>query len=141
MANQIYTGSNGTIYSGSTAIASIRSFSIEETFETVDATTMNVSGVAFRTNKPTFGAWTATVDVYWTTDDAAGDKVEAGGMLKPGPDEVTLHFWPAGDGAAELGYTGTALVTSRSISSSVDGMIEASITVIGTAPLTTENGV
>jgi len=140
MANQIYTGSNGVVYSGSTAVASIRSFSLEQTHETVDATVMNVSGVAFRTNKPTFGAWTATVDVYWTTDDAAGDKVEAG-MLTPGPDEVTLHFWPAGDGATELGYTGNALVTSRSISSSVDGMIEASITVIGTAPLATENGV
>jgi len=139
MATQIYTGSNGVIYSDSTAIASIRSFSIEETHETVDATVMNVSGVAFRTNKPTFGAWTATVDVYYTTDDAAGDKVEVG--LRPGPNEVTLHFWPAGDGANELGYTGNALVTSRSISSSVDGMIEASITVIGTAPLTTENGV
>lgn len=138
MANQIYTGSNGVVYSGSTAIASIRSFSIEETFETVDATTMNVSGVAFRTNKPTFGAWTATVDVYYTTDDTGGDKTEVG--LTPGPDEVTLHFWPTGDASTgELGYTGTALVTSRSISSSVDGMIEASISVIGTAPLTTEN--
>ena len=139
MAQQITTGSNGVIYSGSTAIASIRSFSIEENFETIDATTMNVSGVAFRTNKPTFGSWTATVDVYWTTDDTAGDKVEVG--LTPGPDEVTMHFWPAGDGTNELGYTGTALVTSRSISSSVDGMIEASISVIGTAPLETENGV
>ena len=138
MANQIYTGSNGVVYSGSTAIASIRSFSIEETHETVDATTMNVSGVAFRTNKPTFGAWSATVDVYYTTDDTGGDKVEVG--LRPGPEEITIHFWPAGDATTgELGFTGTALVTSRSISSSVDGMIEASISVIGTAPLETEN--
>lgn len=140
MANQIYTGSNGVVYSGGTAVASIRSFSFEQTQETVDATVMNVSGVTFRTNLPTFQSWQGSVDVYWTTDDAAGDKVEAG-MLQPGPNEVTIHFWPAGDGANQLGYTGTALVTSRSVSSSVDGMIEATISVIGTGPLTTENGV
>lgn len=140
MANQIYTGSNGVVYSGGTAVASIRSFSFETTQEVIDATVMNVSGVVFRTNKPTFQSWNGSLDVYWTTDDAAGDKVESG-MLLPGPDEITIHFWPAGDGATELGYTGNALVTSRSVSSSVDGMIEVSITVTGTGPLTTENAV
>ena len=140
MANQIYTGSNGAIYADGVAVASIRSFSFETVQDVIDATTMNVSGVAFRTNLPTFQSWSGSIDIYFTTDDAGGDKVDAN-TLQPGPTEITIHFWPAGDGASELGYTGTALVTSRSISSSVDGMIEASINVIGTGPLTTENGV
>jgi len=142
MATELFTGSSGVVYSGSTAIASIRSFSVEETQETVDATHMNVNGVTFRTNLPTFKAWTATMEVFWTVDDGSGiaDKTEAG-MLQPGSTELTFHFWPAGDAQYELGYTGNGYVTSRSISSSVDGVVEASISIMGTGPITTENGV
>jgi hypothetical protein len=142
MAANIHSGSQGIVYIGSTAVASIRSFSLEETQETIDATTMNVSGVAFRTNKATFKSWTGTVDVYWTVDETgSADATEFGASLQPGATEVTLHFWPTGDDQYELGYTGTALITSRTISSSVDGMVEATVSVIGTGPITTENGV
>ncbi len=144
MANVIHSGSQGTVYIGSTAIASIRSFSLEETQETIDATTMNTSGVAFRTNKPTFKSWSGTVDVFWTVDEASdpltGDVSEGGASLTPGSTEVVLHFWPNGDDQYHLGYTGNALITSRTISSSVDGMIEASVSVIGTSAISTENG-
>ena len=167
MANKIFSGSEGAVYVGSTAVASIRSFSIEETQETIDATTMNTSGVAFRTNKPTFKSWSGTVDVFWTIDDAnssdnfSGDPqlthIEQGGptpgdaagatgdenhfgILQPGSTEVELHFWPSGDSKGELGYQGKCLITSRSISTSVDGMVEASITVTGTDPIRTETG-
>ena len=171
MAN-IYSGSNGIVYVGTTAIASIRSFSFEETQETIDATTMNTAGVAFRTNKATFKSWSGSVDVFWTTETetavdgfgpttgATDMEKEAGagtvadgssdlntpvaqpdlmGILQPGDQVVTLHFWPAGDANdGDLGYTGECIITGRTISSSVDGMVEASITVLGTAPITTE---
>lgn len=143
MPNTIHSGSNGAVYIGDVAIASIRSFSLEETQETIDATTMNTSGVAFRTNKPTFKSWNGTVDVFWTVDsDSAGvaNSVEAGASLTPGSTEVTLHFWPDGDDQRNVGYFGNALVTSRTISSSVDGMIEASVSVIGTSAIAIENG-
>ena len=170
MATNIHSGSEGIIYVGSTAVASIRSFSLEETQETIDATTMSTSGVAFRTNKATFSSWSGSLDVYWTTEDTSVDAygteaatashVEAGsdplaegsstlstpatadgalfGILKPGKEEVTIHFWPAGDDAGELGYSAKGIITGRTISSSVDGMIEASITVLGTEALATE---
>ena len=152
MANQIYAGSEGTVYIGNVAVASIRSFSLEETQETIDATTMNVSGVPFRTNKATFKSWSGTVDVFWTVDDAQADDVEQGGtynasddsdhfgILQPGSTEVTIEFWPAGDATAgDLGYTASCLITSRTISSSVDGMVEATISVLGTTALETKN--
>jgi len=143
MANTIHSGSNGAVYIGSTAVASIRSFSLEETQETIDATTMNTGGVAFRTNKPTFKSWSGTVDVFWTVNDLSSESTnatEGGASLQPGSTEVTLHFWPDGDAQFNLGYTANALVTSRTISTSVDGMIEASVSVIGTSAITTENG-
>lgn len=165
MANKIYSGSEGIVYVGSVAVASIRGFSLEETQETIDATTMNTSGVPFRTNKATFKSWSGTIDAFWTLDDStqnddySGDPtttlVEQGataptdsdtddnnrfGILQPGKTEVTLHFWFAGDATnGNLGYTANALVTSRTITSSVDGMIEASVSVIGTSALETEN--
>ena len=167
----IYSGSEGIVYVGDKAVASIRSFSFEETQETIDATTMNAAGVAFRTNKATFKSWSGSVDVFWTTDSASLDgytglpkdtyfenghawgttpptlgNTEPGesdadlfGPLQPGSDEVTLHFWPAGDATdGSLGYKANCLITGRTISSSVDGMVEASITVLGTAPIETQ---
>ena len=170
MAQTIFSGSEGIVYVGNKAVASIRSFSFEQTQETIDATTMNTSGVAFRTNKATFQSWSGSVDVYWTTNplsvDGYGDEpkqthIEDGndwattnptlnnttatsdadlfGNLQPGKDEVTLHFWPAGDATdGYLGYKANCLITGRTISSSVDGMVEASITVLGTSPIETQ---
>ena len=145
MATNIHSGSQGIVYVGTTAVASIRSFSLEETQETIDATTMNTSGLAFRTNKPTFRSWSATIDVFWSVEENAdpitADVTETNPTLQPGPTEYTFHFWPSGDDQYELGYTGNGIVTGRTISTSVDGMIEASISVLGTSLVTTENGV
>lgn len=145
MSTSIHTGSQGIVYLGSTAVASIRSFTFEETQETVDATVMNTAGTAFRTNKPTFKSWSATIDVFWTVDDDYADALttnvgEAGASLTPGSTEYAFHFWPIGDNTYELGYTGNGIITGRSITSSVDGMVEASVTVLGTSALATENG-
>lgn len=144
MAATIHSGSQGIVYIGSTAVASIRSFSLEETQETIDATTMNTAGAAFRTNKATFSSWSATIDVFWTVEEDADplttNVTETNATLKPGSSEYTFHFWPAGDSTYELGYTGDGIVTGRTISSSVDGMVEASITVLGTSAIATENG-
>ena len=145
MATSIHSGSQGIVYIGSTAVASIRSFSLEETQETIDATTMNTSGTAFRNNKATFQSWSATIDVFWTVDDDYADALaanvgEANPTLAPGSSEYTFHFWPTGDDQYELGYTGNGIVTGRTISTSVDGMVEASVTVLGTTAISTENG-
>jgi hypothetical protein len=136
--NKLHSGSTGIVYIGSTAVASIRSFSFEETQETIDATTMNVGGVAYRTNLPTFKSWSGSIDIFWTTvdDDTLPDgQADANALLVPGSTEVTIHFWPIGDDVNELGFQGPALITGRTISSSVDGMVEAAVTVIGTGPV------
>lgn len=141
MATNIHSGSQGIVYVGSVAVASIRSFSLEETQETIDATTMNTAGAAFRNNKATFQSWSATIDVFWSVEeDGATNATETNATLAPGASEYTFHFWPSGDDQYELGYTGNGIVTGRTISTSVDGMIEASVTVLGTSAITTENG-
>lgn len=147
ITNNIHSGTQGIVYLGdgttnNQAVLNIRSFSIEETQETIDATTMDTDGVTYRKTLPTFQSWSGSVDVYWTTadDDTPANATEAMSLAKPGKTEVQINFWPSGDDQYELGYVGNAFITSRTISSSVDGMIEMSLSVQGTGALTTDNG-
>ena len=48
---------------------------------------------------------------------------------------VTLAVYPEGDTSGDTYYSGTAIVTGRTITSSFDGMVEASFTLQGTGAL------
>jgi len=123
-----HTGSEGTVKVGSNVIAEIRSFSIEETADTLEDTTM---GDTARTYKSSLTSYSGSLDVFWDETDATGQ-----GALSIGA-EVTLAMYPEGDTSGDTYLTGTAIVTSRSISSSFDGLVEMSISVQGTGALST----
>jgi len=125
MAN--HKGSEGTVKVGSNAVAEIRSFSIEETADTLEDTSM---GDSARTYLPSLTSWSGSVDVFWDETDTSGQ-----GALDVGS-SVTLNLYPEGDASADTYYTGTAIVTGKSVSSSFDGMVEASFSVQGTGALT-----
>ena len=122
-----HTGSEGTVKVGSNAIAEIRSFSIEEQADTLEDTTM---GDVARTFKSSLTTYTGTVDVLWDETDTNGQ-----GALTIGA-EVTLNLYPEGDTSGDTYYTGTAIVTGRTINSSYDGLVEMSISVQGSGALT-----
>ena len=122
-----HTGSEGTVKVGSNAIAEIRSFSIEETADTLEDTTM---GDTARTYNSSLTSFSGSVDVLWDETDSSGQ-----GALTIGA-EVTLNLYPEGDAAGDTYLTGSAIVTGRSISSSYDGLVEMSITVQGNGALT-----
>ena len=123
-----HTGSEGTVKVGSNAIAEIRSFSIEESADTLDDTTM---GDTARTYKSSLTTFSGSVDVLWDETDSSGQ-----GALTIGA-EVTLNLYPEGDASGDTYLSGTAIVTGRSISSSHDGLVEMSISVQGSGALTT----
>lgn len=122
-----HTGSEGTVKVGSNAIAEIRSFSIEESADTLEDTTM---GDTARTYKPSLTTFTGSVDVLWDETDTSGQ-----GALTIGA-EVTLNLYPEGDAAGDTYLTGSAIVTGRSVNSSFDGLVEMSISVQGNGALT-----
>jgi predicted secreted protein len=124
-----HAGSEGTVKVGSNAIAEIRSFSIEETADTIEDTTM---GDGARTYKPSLTSFSGSVDVFWDETDSTGQ-----GALTIGA-EVTLNLYPEGSTTGDTYLSGSAIVTSRSISSSFDGMVEMSISVQGNGALTTD---
>jgi predicted secreted protein len=121
-----HTGSEGTVKVGSNAIAEIRSFSIEESADTLEDTTM---GDTARTYKSSLTTYTGTVDVLWDETDTTGQ-----GALTIGA-EVTLNLYPEGDTSGDTYYTGSAIVTGRTINSSYDGLVEMSISVQGNGAL------
>jgi hypothetical protein len=122
-----HTGSEGTVKVGANAIAEIRSFSLEESADTLEDTTM---GDTARTYKSSLTTFTGSVDVFWDETDTTGQ-----GALTIGA-SVTLNVYPEGDASGDTYYTGTAIVTGVTRSSSFDGLVEASITVQGSGALT-----
>ena len=122
-----HTGSEGTVKVGSNAVAEIRSFSLEETADTLDDTTM---GDTARTYKSSLTNFTGSLDVFWDETDTSGQ-----GALTIGA-SVTLNVYPEGDTSGDTYYSGTAIVTGVTRSASFDGLVEASISVQGSGALT-----
>lgn len=122
-----HAGSEGTVKVGSNAIAEIRSFSLEETADTLEDTSM---GDTARTYKSSLTTFSGSVDVFWDETDTSGQ-----GALTIGA-SVTLNVYPEGDTAGDTYYSGSAIVTGITRSSSFDGLVEASITVQGSGALT-----
>lgn len=123
----VHKGSEGTVKVGANAIAEIRSYSIEETGDTIETSTM---GDTARTYVPSLTSWSGSVDVYWDETDTTGQ-----GALTTGT-EVTLNVYPEGDTTGDAYYTGAAIVTGVSRTASFDGLVEASISLQGTGALT-----
>jgi len=123
-----HKGSEGTVKVGSNAVAEIRSYSIEESADTLEDTSM---GDSARTYKPSLSNFSGSLDVFWDETDTNGQ-----GALSIGS-EVTLNVYPEGDTTGDTYYTGSAIVTGVSRSASFDGLVEASISVQGNGALTT----
>lgn len=124
-----HKGSEGTVKVGANAIAEVRSFSISETGDTVEDTTM---GDAARTYKPSLTSWSGSVEAYWDETDTSGQVALIVGA------EITLNVYPEGSASGATFLTGAAIVTGRTINSSFDGMVEASLTVQGNGALTVD---
>lgn len=123
-----HKGQDGIVKVGSDAVAEVRSFSIEETADTVEDTVMTDTS---RTYISTLKSFTGSLDVFWDETDTNGQVALGVG------NSVTLAFYPEGDSAGDTYYSGTALVTGFTRTASFDGMVEASITVQGSGALTT----
>ena len=122
----VHKGSEGTVHVGTDAVAEIRSYSVEETADTLETTSM---GDAARTHLASLTSFSGSIDVYWDEADTAQTALTVG-------TSVTIKFYPEGTASSAKYYSGTAIVTGVSRSASFDGLVEASISVQGTGALT-----
>ena len=122
-----YKGSDGVIKVSANTVAEIRSYSLEETADTLEDTSM---GDSARTYKSSLTSFSGSIDVFWDETDTSGQ-----GALTIGS-EVTLNVYPEGDASGDTYYAGSAIVTGVTRSGSFDGLVEASVSVQGTGALT-----
>ena len=120
-------GNNGTVLVGSTAIAEIRSFSVDETMDTIESTSM---GDTYRSFETSLKQWNGSVDIFFDDTDTNGQ-----GALTVGS-EVTISIQVEGAASGSHKLSGGAIVTGRTINSSFDGLVEASLTLQGDGGLT-----
>ena len=123
-----HLGKEGTVQVGSNAIGEIRSFSIDESIDVVEDTSMGDSSKTYLASIKDFSG---SVDVLYDEADTNGQTALSVGS------SVTLNFAPEGTTSGDVKLTGTAIVTGKSVSSSFDGLVESTITVQGTGGLTT----
>tara|TARA_R100000951_G_scaffold14884_2_gene11653 strand:- start:7349 stop:7738 length:390 start_codon:yes stop_codon:yes gene_type:complete len=122
-----HAGSEGLVKVGANTIGNVRSYSIEETADTIEETTMGQSARLYRAS---LTSWSGSVDIYWDETDTTGQ-----GALTVGT-EATINFYPEGDDAGDTYYTGTVIVTGVTKSAAFDGMVEGSISIQGDGALT-----
>ena len=124
MAN--HKGSEGTVHVGTDAIGEIKSYSINETVNTIDDTTI---GDAAKTVQAGTTQFSGSVDTFWDELDTAQIAMTVGAS-------ITIKFYPEGSTTGDKYYTGTALVTSIDRSATIDGVVEASYGLTGNGALT-----
>jgi len=127
-----HTGVEGTVKVGSVAIAEIRSFSVEETGDVIDDSTM---GDTARTYLAGLKTYTASIDCLWDEINTTGQGAMTVGST------ITLNLYPEGASTGDVYYTGSAIVTGRTITASYDGLVELSITCQGSGALTQSTAV
>ncbi len=122
-----HAGSEGKVFIGSDQVAEIKSWSLEVTSDTVDA---SIIGTSWRKNQATIKSWSGSFEGFWDETDTDGQgALTAGGT-------VTLNMYPEGDDSGDTYWTGDAIITSISYSASFDGIVEASFSFTGTGALT-----
>jgi hypothetical protein len=122
-----FSGSDGVILVGTDQVAEVRSYSIDESMDTLEDTSM---GDSARTYKTSLKSFSGSADVFFDDTDTSGQ-----GALTVGT-SATLNIQMEGNTTGDHKLSGTVLVTGRTITGSFDGLVEASITFQGTGALT-----
>jgi len=121
-----HSGSEGLVRAAGNTIAEVRSFTLDITGEVIEDTSM---GDSFRSYKPGLSAYTVNIECFFDETDTAQNALDVGSSL-------TIELYPEGAASGDTFFTGTVIVTGKSVSSSFDGMVEAAFTATGTGGIT-----
>ena len=126
------TGNNGAVTLNGNSVAAVRNFSVEMTADTIETTTM---GVDVRTYVTGLSSFSGSADVYF--DAADFDTYESSfnptaGLVGASGVAVKLYIAENYSSTNDYAFTGNVIVTGYTVNSSMDGMVEASISFQGT---------
>jgi predicted secreted protein len=121
-----HTGSEGLVKVSSTTIGELRSYTLEQTSDTIEDSSM---GDASRTYKTGLKGFSGSASLFF-------DEADAGQLLLVVGGEIAIKVFPEGATTGDKFYEGNAIVTAYNISASFDGLVEAELTFTGTGSLT-----
>ena len=126
-----YKGQDGVfqaITAGGTlaSVTNLKSWSIEESIDSIESTTMGLTSKTFTTG---IKGWTASCELLYDLSNAVQADLVVG-------ESVDIKIWPNTVSQAES-YAGSGIVTSTSQSGELGDLVGSSITVQGTGALTT----
>ena len=126
-----YKGQDGVfqaITTGGTlaSVTNLKSWSIEESVDSIESTTMGLTSKTFTTG---IKGWTASCEVLYDLSNAVQADLVVG-------ESVDIKIWPNTVSQAES-YAGAGIVTATSQSGEIGDLVGSSITVQGTGALTT----
>jgi len=106
-------------------VAEVRSFTIDETADTIESTSMGDSARTYLAGQKTA---TISLECFWDSSDAAQDDLDV-------TSKIDFEIYPNGVGTGKK-YTGEGFVTDKSINVSFDGMVEATFAIQVTGAVT-----
>ena len=123
-------GNDGVLSVDGATVATLRSYSIDTTSDTIETTVM---GNDSRTYVKGLSSYTGSADVYWDathfTSITNGNPTDG----NVGDGTVVMVAYPTGTGA---NWSGNILITGYSVSGTTDGLVEATISFQGSGALT-----
>ncbi len=116
MAN--HKGSEGVAKVGSVTISEVKDWSISESAETIDDTTL---GDTARTKQVGLTSASGSMTAFWDETNTTGQGALTNGAT------VTLNLYPEGATTGDIYATFSAIITEKGVSTTLDGMVETSI--------------
>lgn len=120
----VLKGKDGSISAGLNNLANITSFSINEEADTLETTAMGNAG--YKTFVGSLKSWSGTVEAVFDDTDSA---VTTGSA-------ITLTVLVDDGSATQVQYSGSCIVTSKSVEVGVADLVTVSFDVTGTGALT-----
>ena len=125
MAN--HTGVDGVVKVGTNTVAEVRNWSISETADTIEDTTMNDTSKTFQAG---LKSWNGSLTAFWDETDTSGQVALTVGS------SATLNLYPEGATTGDIYYSGTAIINSVGVSVPTNGMVERTYGFQGSGALT-----
>jgi len=107
-------------------VGEVRSFTIETSADTIEDSAM---GDTSRSYKAGLDSSTVSIECYW-------DQADAQQLVLYSRASVDFEISPSGTASGSKKYSGTGIVTSKSITASFDGMVEASFSIQASGAIT-----
>ncbi len=124
-----FTGVAGLVHWDGDSIGEITSFSLDVNQEPVEDTVISDTARSYQVG---ILNWSGTAEVFWSDVDSAQVAMWTE-LLTPVAKEMI--FFPEGSTTGDIKWTGNAIITSHSLTSSTNSMVSLSISFQGTGAL------